>query len=379
MGLEMPDPLKSARALAEAIKARREEIVQSPVDRVIADSPDVDRRVVLEGVTRFHRERIGKTPSVAKYPEAAPWVEYHRVFEKELREKAGLDDTDVAVVLSLGLYMPFRGYRMCRPPVAGDEKCRVAYLPESDRGPIHIANGDDPITYWKPDRVRPAKLPQAGGLCIDGVGSGMHLDDEPDELYPLPVQLMAVTLGLNDVPSATEFFTRYCPFWGGSNMLLHDDQKRSVAIEKCSYKHIEVFHPGSDGRSHISGMTCRDPKSRLGAFQAAKRQEYLTLYKRPADCIDIAFWGKCKELEDKLAQGLKAMPAMARAADVFALFTDTYPKGLNKPGLKLHPTEGLVSYTLITRATLQREKKLLVWNRSEDGKTFDAEATVYAY
>ena len=86
------------------------------------------------------------------------------------------------------------------------------------------------------------------------------MDDEPDELFPLqPTQMMYSYC--DDVPSAVEFLTRYQSFWNGCNILLYDRQKRSVAIEKCSANFMDVFYPGSDGRSHISGMVCRNPGS----------------------------------------------------------------------------------------------------------------------
>jgi hypothetical protein len=379
MGFVMPDPVEEAKKLAAVINARREEMLVFPIDRLLTDNPRLDRRVISEGVGRFHKERVAKVPPQAKYPDAKVWVEYQLAFQKALRELAGLNDSEMGVVLSLNLYLCFRGYRMCRPPAARDEKCRVAYLPESDRGQIHIKNVDDPITHWKPHRERPSCLPQGSGLVSDGVGSGLHLDDEPEELFPLPVYQMLGASGIDNVPAAVEFYTRYSTFWGGANLLLHDDKKRSATIEKCSYNHITVYYPGADGKSHVSGMTCRDIKSVQGAYQQAKRMEYIKLYNRGDDCVDLVFWAKCREFEAKLAGALSAMPKVAKFADVVSLFTSEYPKGLNKPGLRLHPEEGLVGYTLLIHCTLADEKKYLTWNRSEDGKVFDAEPAVFQY
>jgi hypothetical protein len=379
MALAMPNPIQDARALADVINSRREEMLVFPVDRILTDSPSVDRRVITDGVAQFHKERLAKVPSPAKYPDAKPWVDYQLAFQKELKERANLTDSEAGVVLSLGLYLSFRGYRVCKPPPARDEKCRVAFVPDTDRGRLLIKNLDDPITHWKVERHRPATLPQGSGLVTDGVGSGLHLDDEPDEIFPLPVNQMLRCAGVNDVPSAVEFYTRYSKFWGNANYLLCDDQKRSVAIEKSSYNFIECFYPGPDGRSHVSGMTCRDMSSPQGKYHHAKRMEYIKLYNRPSDCIDLLFWAKCHEFESRLSGMLKSLPAQPKAADVISLFTSVYPKGLNKPGLKLHPTEGLVGYTLMIHCTLADEKKFLTWHRSEDGKTFDAEPTVYQY
>jgi len=59
---------------------------------------------------------------------------------------------------------------------------------------------------------------------MDGVGSGMHIDDEPDEIFPLPVHRMVKT-HCNDVPGAVDFLTRYGTFWSGSNLLVRDAKK----------------------------------------------------------------------------------------------------------------------------------------------------------
>ncbi len=379
MAFEIPNPLESAKKLADVINSNREQMLQFPIDRLLVDNPTLDRRVISDGVGQFHKERMAKVPSPSKYPDAKPWVEHQLAFQKHLKELANLSDSEAGVVSSLNLYLCFRGYRLCKPPAAHDEKCRVAYVPESDRGQIHIKNVDDPITHWKPHRDRPSCLPQGEGLVLDGVGSGLHLDDEPDELFPLPVLSMLQSSGIKDVPQAIELLTRYSKFWGGMNIILHDDKKRSATVEKSSYNFIGVYHPGADGRSHVSGMTCRDINSPQGAYHHTKRMEYIKLYNRPDDCIDLLFWAKCREFEAKLSGALKAMPSVAKFDDVVSLFTSVYPKGLNKPGLKLHPTEGLVGYTLLIHCTLADEKKYLTWNRSEDGKVFDAQPAVYQY
>ena len=181
----------------------------------------------------------------------------------------------------------------------------------------------------------------------------------------------------NDVPSAIDFLTRYSKFWGRANLLLHDDKKRSAAVEKCSYNFIEVFHPGPDGRTHISGMTCRDANSPQGKHQNKMRQEYVTLFNRGEDCPDNAFWAACRNFEAKLSAALKSLGPKPTFAALVKLFTTTYPEGLNKAGLRIHPNQGLVGYTLITHATLISERKFYRWQRSDDGKTFDAEPEIF--
>jgi hypothetical protein len=69
----------------------------------------------------------------------------------------------------------------------------------------------------------------------------------------------------------------------------------------------------------------------------------------------------------------------AKFADVVKLFTTEWPNGLNKAGLKVHPKQGLVGYTLITHASLPDERKFFRWQRSEDGKHWPAEPEVFQY
>lgn len=254
----------------------------------------------------------------------------------------------------------------------------MAYLPDSDRGQLHIKNVDDPATYWRGAPPVKSFPNDRHPLMSDGVGSGLHLDDEPEEIFPLPALQMALEY-TEDVPGAVDFLTRYKSFWGGCNVVLYDRQKRSVAIEKCSHNFIEVFPPDRYGRSHCSGMTCRDPNSPQGRYQQAQRQKYLQLFGRSNDCSDNAFWAACRKFEEKLAAGLLALGEPARFDDVARLFITPWPEGLNKNGLKLHPEQGLVGYTLITRATLIDERKVYQWQRRVDDLMFPCVPEVYQF
>jgi hypothetical protein len=91
------------------------------------------------------------------------------------------------------------------------------------------------------------------------------------------------------------------------------------------------------------------------------------------------FWGACFQCEQILAGGLRALGAVAKLADVIKLFTTPFPQGLNKCGLKLHPKQGLVGYTLITHLALRDRHEYRRWQRSQDGKAFPAEPEVYRF
>jgi hypothetical protein len=149
------------------------------------------------------------------------------------------------------------------------------------------------------------------------------------------------------------------------------------ADEKCRLKHMAVFHPGSDGRSHVSGMTCRDPNTVQGKHQQAMRLGCLRMFGLPMDGPDMAFWSVCGEFERKLADGLRHLAPKPRYENVTRLFLARWPEGLNKWGLKPHPDSGLVGYTLQTHVILFREGVYYRWQRSEDGRRFPSEPEVY--
>src|SRR5690606_28500091 len=110
------------------------------------------------------------------------------------------------------------------------EKCRIIYVADSDRGALHFKNVDNPLTYWKP------KPPVAAGtpwpfthpLVFDGVGSGLHIDDIPPEIFPVDTYSLCRE-HCTTVPEAEEFMVRYNYFWRSQNLLIHDYSGNSVA------------------------------------------------------------------------------------------------------------------------------------------------------
>jgi len=351
----------AAQAEINRLASGRDEFLRWPLERILADSPFVERDSLLDGLLDFHRERMARIPSRSKYPESPPWVDYVLAVDREVQRSTGWTDLDMALYRSLQVYVQFRGFARAAPPPV--EKCRAAFLPDSDAGRIHIKNVDDPLTHWKPEG-RPQWLFNSSEwtLGTDGVGNGLHLDDEPEDIFPLPARQMFRHYA-DDVPSAVQFLTRYSSFWSSGNLLVYDRQNRSAAIEKCSYNFIEVFYPGADGISHISGMTCRDPNSPQGRYQRAQRLKYLRMFGQTEQGPDMAFWNACERFERRLSEGLKTLGSPARLEALIRLFTSPWPTGLRKEGLKVHPDQGLVGYTLITHLNLMDRKRLMRWQR----------------
>jgi hypothetical protein len=385
-----------ARQQAEQFRTNREYLLEAPLARVLNDSPFVDRESLLAGLVDFHRERMARVPSATKYPEMKPWVEHVVAVDREFRRLAGLTDSEMALHRSLGHYLTFRGFVNARPSAGGAgaaggsgrvpaappvqvERCRIVYLPDSDHGQMHIKNVDDPCTHWKELQPPPKEMPWGNPNVVqDGVGSGLHIDDEPEEIFPIDARSM-MPHHADDVPGAVEFLTRYKPFWGGGNLVIRDRQKRSAAFEKCSYNFIEVFHPGPNGASHCSGMACRDPHSPQGKYQRAKRQQYLTLFGQPADGPDQAFWDACDRAERKLADGVQKLGRPAKSDQLIKLFTTPWPEGLNKAGAKLHPMMTVAEYTLLIHCGFLDEKRYLRWQRDPVTLEMQKQPDVYQF
>ncbi|HOL34397.1 MAG TPA: hypothetical protein PKW86_00820 [bacterium] len=369
----MPDPVKDASEEAQRINANRHYYLETGIERIIADAPHIEKQQLIKQVENFYKEAMAKIPSFVKYPEARTWVDYVITRDRKLMELAHLTIQEIAVLRSTNDYLTFRGYKeFGLKRTSCDEKCRVAFIPDTDMGPMHIKNVDDPITWWSPSKRLDEKAPVSlafwyhRNFVIDGVGSGLHIDDEPEEIFPLPV-LKMVDMYAWDTDSAVEFLKKYSVFWGGCNVLIYDKKYKSVAIEKCSRNFCEVFEPEEPSYfTHISGMVCRDKSSPQAKYQKEKRNLYRNLFNLADDGPDALFWKACDHLEHILSQGIKKLGKNPLSKDVITLFITPYPAGLRKDGLKLHPQQGLIGYTLITNCIFPAKKLYYRWQRSSE-------------
>jgi len=367
---EAPDPLKEANIYAQLINSDRHYYLESGIERIIADAPWINKAQLISEVVKYYDEAISRIPSFTKFPEAKIWVDYVLTRDKKLMELANLSKQDIAILRSTNDYLTFRGYKQFGiKKTKNDEKCRTVFIVETDHGPMHIKNVDDPITYWKPSPPLPEKAHISKAwwyhkrFIIDGVGSGLHIDDEPEEIFPLPV-LQMVNMYAYDTFSAVEFLKKYSMFWGGCNIIIFDRKYNAVAIEKCSRNFFELFQQDElTGSVHVSGMVCRDPSSPQAKYQKGKRTEYMKLFNLSDDGPDACFWNVCDKLEIMLRENLRNLGNKPKSDDIIKLFIAPYPSGLRKDALKLHPQQGLSDYTLMTRCTLFEKKKFLLWQR----------------
>jgi hypothetical protein len=373
MIVQLPDPASVAQGIVERARNGRTQFIDGPVERVMADSPWADRDVLFGGLVDFHHERLSHIPSPERFPEAQTWVEQRLAVEQELTA-AGLSDWDRAVLGGMNDYLSFRGYRLAAkkrrasgsggfgPPSV--EKCRVAFVPETDQGAVFIKNTDDPATFWRKDRTSERFISGLASfdqpIRLPGVGSGLHLDIEPDEIFPLPI-LEMIGHFCFDLSSAVEFLTRYCSFLHGANYVVVDRERRSAAVEKCSRGFIDVWYPTVKGRSHVSGMVCRDPNSPQGRHQRAMREEYIGISGGrwdPKESVDVAFWEAC-DLADRILADFLNDPNQIAVDALQNLFITPFPKGLRKDGAKFHQNQPYIEYTLITYLALLDKRRLV--------------------
>ncbi len=379
-----------ARADGEAEAARLTRAGWTPdvlIDRTAADAPALDRRRLLAGVTAFHQERMTRTPDPARYPESTRWVDYVRQRDQAVQDRTGMSAEDLAVLRSLNPYMAFRGWQEQQTlargaqPTPTTERCRVVYLADSTLGETHFKNVDDPLAGFEP-RPAPRGLDRPP-LVYSGVGSGLHLDTEPDELFPLsPLQMMLHET--EDAPGAVAFLGRYRSFWGGCNIVVYDRAKRAAAIEKTSYCHMDVYEQNAAGSVHVSGMVCRDAANAHGRHQTAMRQRYMTMFGLPEDGPDRAFWDACDRAERMLADALNDTghaadggPIDARA--VWRLLTTPWPEGLSKEGAALHPDQAVREYTLASYAFYWEKQRMLRLQRDPQTGNMPEAEEVYQF
>ncbi len=254
---------------------------------------DISDEEIATRVSCYHRERLDAVPDLSIYPELRG---YRELLEEEYcgMRDAGVDELTIAYSVSLNFWRDVRlveetGRAWHAAPQP--EKCRIVYVPESDRGALHAKNVDDPLTYFTPrPPIAPGTpWPWNEPLCFDGVGSGLHIDEPPPEIFPADAREMAKEL-CTTVDEAREFLVRYTYFWSSQNLLVHDQKGNSVAFEKTRCR-VAARGPNANGINWITGMGALDPG--ISAHQRAMRRRHLELTGQDENCADAAFWRLC--------------------------------------------------------------------------------------
>lgn len=347
------DPTAPSSIQYQADNARcLAELIGWPTEKVVAE------------VRAYHRERMEAVPDLTVYPELRGYRDMLDAEERGYRE-GGIDDATIALMKTLGFWRDTRllaqtgrAYFVLPTP----EKCRVVYVPASDVGAIRAKNVDDPMTYFKPYPPTPdgTPWPFPHPLMFDGVGSGLHIDEVPVEIFPVnPHELCKEYC--TTVPDATEFMVRYNEFWAGQNLIIHDYHGNSMAFEKTR-RRVAVRKPNVQGISFITGMGALDPGIRQ--FQREQRQKFLDQQGWTwDDSPDGRFFQLSERTWDRLAQHVDELsmnPSFDNLKQVMEQRDPECPMCLT--GAKNHPTETVTGYTLIMdiwnldRKTLHRRQ-----------------------
>lgn len=352
--------------------------------REAAEAIGWPEEVLLSKVTAFHAERLDSVPDLTLYPELRGQRD---ILLERYRGMAdgGISEELIAIVESMDFW---RDYRL--PVEAGKsfyrlaterklrERCRVVYVPESDQGQLHAKNIDDPLATWTPGPIDTSPGPWPHGpLFFDGVGSGLHIDEVPPEVFPVDAIAMAGK-HCGTVEETREFLVRYNYFWGGGNLLVHDYEGNSVAFEKSSRCRIATRGPDRKGINYITGMGAFDPE--MAAFVDQQREIYLRETEQPDDSLEATYWRFCKGQFRNMARYMKELaqePTADKLTDVMCARDSDGP--LCKGGVPCHPDDVLREATLMQRLYFLDQKRQLVRQWADDKPVWESEWTEVRY
>jgi hypothetical protein len=318
------------------------------------------KEAVIEKVIAFHRERLDAVPDLTVYPELRGMRDLHDEEERGMLD-GGADDALIALSKTFNFWRDVRlqqetGKAFYAMPLP--EKCRVLFVPDSDQGALHLKNTDDPLTYWKPMAPTPPNTswPFDHPLGSDGVGSGLHIDEVPPEIFPVNVhELWREHCGTVD--EATELLTRYNYFWGHCNIIIYDRQGNSAAIEKTRCR-IAVRRPNAQGINFINGMGALDRD--LAAFIKGQRQKYLDQRgemwdESPEGC----FFTTCENKWKNMARYVDELSLNPTYDNAKTLMEQRDPSGpMCLTGEKSHPDLPVGGCTLIMEIWMLDQKKV---------------------
>jgi len=309
---------------------------------------------LVSQVVAFHRERLDAVPDLTRYPELRGYRDRLQAQEDGMRA-GGVSDEMIALSKSFNFWRDTRlveesGYVWsvsAIPHAATTEKCRVLYMADSDRGALRLKNVDDPLTYWQtqPPIRHCSPWPEKHPLSFDGVGSGLFLDEAPQEIFPVNAHELCRE-HCTTLDEATEFMVRYNYFWEGQNLIIHDENGNSMAFEKTRCR-VAVRKPNAQGINFITGMGALDPE--IAAFQKSCRQRYLDQTGQGWDdspeglffTLSENTWKNMARYVDELSLS----PTWNNAQQLMEQRDRSGPMCLT--GEKLHPDETVTGCTLI--------------------------------
>jgi hypothetical protein len=332
--------------------------------REIATSLGWPEAEVNRKVTAYHRERLATVPDAATYPEIRE--ERELVLERYRgMADSGMSEELIALVETLAFWRDYgarkelgKTYYRLATERKSHERCRIVFLPETDQGPLHMKNVDDPLETWKPlspgTRLDPAAL--RSPLSFDGVGNGLHIDEMPLEIFPLNAREMTMRRCAT-LSEASEMLVRYNYFWGGGNLLIRDEHHDSLAFDKASRRRIAIRKPGRNGINYVNGMSSFDPDHE--AFIEKQRELYLHETKQSKTSVEAVYFqfskGVLKNMERYMAE-LSRAPTLD---NLIRIMTSRDPDGpMCKPGTLVHPDQPAHEATLLQLLYVLNKKQI---------------------
>ncbi len=328
-------------------------------------TPDLIARIVA-----FHDERLDAVPDLTVYPELAGEREVLLARYRGMAD-AGMSRELIALNESLKFWCDYRCRTEtgCIPhggplPPEQRERCRVLYAPETDRGPLHFKNVDDPLHSWKPmpETFDPGPWPFSP-LAFDGVGSGLHIDDAPPEIFPADAVSLAKRY-CSTVPEAEEFLIRYNYFWASANLLVHDENGYGVAIDKSSRCQYAIRRQGSNGVLYINGMSSFDD-----AYQTmieTRRKQYLIETGQDETTPEGAYFRFAEGTLRNMKRRMADFERNPTEASLIEHFSSRDPDGpLCRPGKQHHPDDPIRAATLFQRCYYLSDR-VMKWRQWHD-------------
>jgi hypothetical protein len=324
---------------------------------------------LIAKATAFDRERLDSVPSLTRYPELRDHPDRIVSEDRGMRD-AGLTQETIALHRSLDFYTRTRLYEEIGRAVyveVGMEECRILYVPDSEIGPIHAKNVDGPLPgNGTPQPPVPRGTPWFWNhpIVLDGVGSGLHIDEIPPEIFPVNMYDLCYE-NCTTFSEATNLLTNYNVFWGGGNLLVHDYKGNSVAFEKTQCR-IGTRGPNRNGVTFTSGMGALDPDIR--EHQQRMRQKYLDQVGDDWNGPEGCFWRMSDETYKNMERYVEQLPARPTLDQVNGLMERRDPDGpLCYTGEQSHPRQPAGCWSVEMRLFIINERKC-IRRQVRDGK-----------
>ncbi len=322
---------------------------------------------LIRRVTALHAERVDALPDLTVYPELRGEREILLERYRGMAD-AGMTPELIALNESLGFWVNY----YCRNetgkiphggslPPEQRERCRVVFAPDTDAGPLHFKNVDDPLHTWQPQPENVRTMPSPfTPLFFDGTGSGLHIDDDPPEIFPANAVDLAKRY-CETVPEAEEFLVRYNYFWAGANMLIHDEAGKAVAIDKASRCRYAVRRPGPNGVIYINGMSSFDPDYQ--AYIEMRRAQYLRETGQDESTPEGAYFKGAAALLRNMTRRMAEFERSPTEATLYEHLCSRDPDGpLCRIGKQTHPDDPVRAATLVQRCYHLRER-IMKWRQ----------------